>query len=132
MAARPRSGRHTHRFGNGTYTGDWRHGNRHGQGTYTWDDGRRWVREAGGLVWERQETREGGLRGRRRHVTDGGGRGVGGGRYEGEYRDDKMHGQGTYTWVNGDRWVREVGGLGREREEERGRGVAGLEGGRGT
>ena len=40
-----------------------------------------------------------------------------GGRYEGEWSDDKRHGQGTLTWADGTRWVREAGGLGWEREE---------------
>jgi len=48
---------------------------------------------------------------------------VAGGRYEGEYRDDKQHGQGRYIWANGSRWVREAGGLAREREEMRDGGV---------
>ena len=26
-----------------------------------------------------------------------------GGRYEGEFRDDKIHGQGTHTWASGNR-----------------------------
>ena len=60
MAA-PRSGRHTRRFGNGTYTGDWRDGKLHGQGTMTFANGDRWVREAGGLARKREEMRNGGL-----------------------------------------------------------------------
>ena len=57
MAALPRSGRHTHRFGDGTYSGDWRDGKMHGQGMYTYDDGERWVR-GGGRAREREEMRE--------------------------------------------------------------------------
>ena len=65
-AARPRSGRHTHRFGDGTYSGDWRDGKMHGQGTYTWADGSRfhgdrWVREAGGRARAREEMKERGV-----------------------------------------------------------------------
>ena len=53
-------------------------------------------------------------------------------RYEGEWRDNKKHGKGTYTWADGMRWVREAGGLAREREEMRVSAVADVEGGRGT
>ena len=39
MASLPRSGWHTHRFSNGTYTGAWRGGKRNGQGKFTWASG---------------------------------------------------------------------------------------------
>ena len=31
-----------------------------------------------------------------------------GDKYVGEHKDDKMHGQGTYTWANGNKYVGEV------------------------
>jgi len=54
------------------------------------------------------------------------------GTYSGDWRDGKKHGQGTYTFDNGDRWVR-GGGRARAREEMRERGaLAGVEGGSGA
>ena len=32
---------------------------------------------------------------------------VDGDQFSGEYKDDKRHGQGTYTWSNGDKYVGE-------------------------
>jgi len=48
--AKPRQGTGTHKFGDGTYTGEWCGGKRHGQGIMAYTNGIRCVRHAGGCA----------------------------------------------------------------------------------
>lgn len=79
----------THKFDNGSYTGEMADGKFNGQGTYCWTDGGRYE---GQWVNDKQQ-----------------GEGIyyyaNGCRYEGQWFDDKKQGQGTFTWVNGDKYV---------------------------
>jgi hypothetical protein len=46
----PRQGTGTHKFRDGSYTGEWCGGKRHGQGVMVYNDGDRCVRHAGGCA----------------------------------------------------------------------------------
>ena len=81
-------------WGKDRYEGEYRNGKFNGQGTYTWGDGRKyvgnWVNDvregygvftwAPGSQWEHDK-------------------------YEGQFKDGKFNGQGTYTWGDGRKYV---------------------------
>jgi hypothetical protein len=48
--AKTRQGTGTHKFANGTYTGEWCGGKRHGQGVLVYTSGSRCVQHAGGCA----------------------------------------------------------------------------------
>ncbi len=100
------SGHATHRYGDGTYTGQWENRLPHGQGELTCDDGSfykgSWFNgkmDGQGKLVENGFFYEGSwLNGK----MDGQGK-IDNGRtvYEGSWRDDRMEGQGTWEYVDG-------------------------------
>ena len=113
----PCYGSYTYFFGN--YIGEFKFGVFHGKGTYTWDDGKKYQGEwdlgsesgYGTLVKPNGDKYEGewahGLPNGQGIFFYGPNSEWPGHIYNGEYKDDKRQGKGTYSWPNGDKYVGE-------------------------
>ena len=109
------------------YVGEWKDSNRHGQGTYSFTDGRVWQGQWRNDEWVNGRKYAAGEYNPSSQVsrlptcpgspqTEGSGHifwdncigtytSAEDAKYVGEYKDDKMHGQGTITFVDGTKYV---------------------------
>ena len=78
----------THKFDNGSYTGEMADGKFNGQGTYCWTDGGRYEGQ-----WK-----NGNMHGRGIFYY------ANGSKYKGDWVNDKKQGWGTYDWQDGSRY----------------------------